>query len=328
MAYALNGQVENTDINDTLLNPLDAAKRLNAIWGAGYGNRGYGQGSLLPNVEKGKIVTASDWNEISNRTTRISQHQNNPLVSTGVATGDPINFNEGKIRTNIELVDDTRFWAGSQSTGVVYRHTNQFAWQNQLTYNITIIFNTPDQARYFWNCGGQLAISTFQPATVGKPITELFTNLASAMGTIYWTAIAGGGKKTKIAGVDFDAVTKIGGSGTPVTIAKNIDFYDNSLYNAFAPGVTLFEQKVANTVPAYSNSLIKLTAVTAGTKGLNGGNGYTVFMKLIYDSVPDGAVMPPGGGIAVTVIPPTTSWLFTQSWSNAPQSVGITTTAI
>lgn len=330
MAYAKDGIIENTDINDTLISPGNAANRLNAIWGVGKGNIGYGQPAdtyLVP-VAKGAVVQALEWNNIIDRTTRIALHQNKPLTSTGVTAGQPVNFNEGKIKTDIESINETRAWSAAQATGIVYSRTNTYQWNNRLEYRITCVFNTKDAVRYFWNCGGQFAISTTHPSTPGKPITTLVSDLATAMGTIYWTCKPDPSKKTKIAGFDFDAVTKIGGSGTPEVLSKDMDYYTPSIYNGIG---TLFQQKVANTIPAYADSTLTLTVSTAGDKGLNNDNGYCIFLTLTFDAVPDGALMPAGGTTTFTVIPPAAttninSWLVTSSWLTP--SVSITASAI
>jgi hypothetical protein len=328
MAYAKDGIIENVDINDTLLNPTNAAKKLNAIWGVGKGNIGYGQLESLPTVDKGKIVGAKEWNDIISRTDVIARHQDKSITSNIITPGDPVNFNEGLIKTNIEAVSDTRGWCKAQGTGSVYTATNLYQWRNRLEYRFTCVFNNLNEVRYFWNCGGQFAISTYHPSTPGKPITTLISDLATAMGTIYWTCTPESGKKTKIAGFDFDAVTKIGGSGTPNILTKDTDYYSPAVYNTAA---FLFQQKVAATIPAYSNSTLTLVSTTAGAKGPNEDNGYCIFWTLIFDAVPDGALMPSGGTATLTVIPPApptnpNSWLTRQSWSLP--SVSVTSSAI
>lgn len=330
MAYAKDGIIENTDVNDTLLNPADAANRLNAIWGVGKGNRGYGQGGFISPVQKGDIVYAWVWQSMVERTQRIANHEGKAMSFDSIYPGQSVLYNEGLTKTQIEQVDEARTSAAIQGYPYYYGRENLYTWQNQLKYTITCYFKSPDQARYFWNCGGQFAMSLYQPDTAGKPITKLFNQLANDMGTIYWSVVPGGGKKTIINTVEFDAVTSLGGSGTPVTIAKDIDYYNPSLYNSVT-GLTLFEQKVTNTIPAYSNSYVKVLASTSGTKGINGDNGNTIVLQVIFDSVPDGAVMPAGGRIAFTVIPPAMpnrlkSYLYTDTWG-AP-TVTISSTAI
>lgn len=320
MAYSTGGIIENVDYNDIMLNPADAAKRLNSIWGYGKGNRGYGQSGTLIPVQKGEIVTAVQWNEIISRTRAIATRQGNSIAPTiaNVAAGTTVNYNNGLIRTDIETIDDTRTWAIAQGSSIYHSRQNLYQWQNQLTYTITCTFASGDQARYFWNCGGQFALFTSQPYTAGKPITQLISDLASAVGTIYWTATPGAGKKTKLSNVDFDAVTKIGGSGTPLVLSKDIDYYNTSLYGA-SVGVPLLEQRVANTIPAYANSFVRVSARTSGVKGSNSDNGNTIIIQVLFDSVPDGAIMPPLGAVGFYVIPPAppsnpASGFTSQSW--------------
>lgn len=330
MAYAQDGIVENTDVNDTLLNPADAAKRLNAIWGVGKGNRGYGQSPLLNTVEKGEVVYAYVWNNIVLRTQQVARHVGKTMTFVGINAGNTILYNQGLTQKQIEEVDDARTSALIQDWGIYHYGVNNYTWQNQLKYTITCTFAAPDQARYFWNCGGQLLLTLSQPEVPGKPVTKLFNKLASDMGTLYWGTTPGAGKKTVIYGNEFDAVTRISGAGTPVILAKDTDYYATSLYNS-VEGVTLFEQKVENSIPAYSNSFLKVLASTSGTKGINGDNGTTIILQVILDEVPDTAVMPAGGQVTLGVLPPapptrTQSYLTSTSWGIP--SVRITSTAI
>jgi hypothetical protein len=332
MAYNTGGIIENTDYNDIMINPADAANRLNAIWGVGKGSRGYGQPGTYVTVEKGEIVTANQWNNIISATRSFAQRHDNPIASsiTNVVSGEPVNYDNGIVRTNIESIDATRTWCRVPGPTFSLTRQNQFIWRNQLRYTVNVFFGSGDQTRYFWNCGGQISINVSQPSAPGRPITQMISDLASAMGTVYWTAIPGPGKKTKLVGTEFDAVTKIGGSGTPETIAKDIDYYNSSLYNS-VNGVLLFQQKATNAVPAYSNSNIRITASTSGVKGANEDNGNSLVLQVILDTVPDGAEMPALGSITVYVSPPALepsnlTKLSRVTWTSP--AISITATAI
>jgi hypothetical protein len=320
MAYEKSGKIEAVDIDNQLIGPVPTSKRINTLWGYGFGNRGYGQYPLLPDVNIGDRVLASDWNGMKDLTNKIAQHQATPLTYMHpkdlFSAGAPIMFNDGLTKTYIEKIDENRMSSAVQGNYSVYSVENAFAWTNKLTYTMTATFPTGDSARFFFNCGGQLAVRTWQPGyQSGIPTRLMISRLAQEAGTIYWSAIAGGSTKTKIAGVEFAATTKIGGSGTPESISGSQDYFQPTTYTSTP--VSIFKQTVSNGVPGYDASFIEVLVNTSGDKGSYGANGNVITLKLVVDVAPYSTSIAAGGIGYLYVIPPivsSQSYLTQESW--------------
>lgn len=316
MAYEQYGKIEDIDINTTLIGPATAAQRINTLWGTGFGSRGYGQPFPLPVVNKGDPVRASDWMGIKLRAIDIADHQNTAITADNYPVGGQILYNNGLAKSMIDKLDTNRMSSLTQGGYQTHQITNSFPWTSKLVYTMTATFGSGDEARYFFNCGGQFAVRTWQPGlNTSIPIQLMIAKLANDMGIVYWTGISGGSTKTKIADVDYAATTKIGGVGTPSSLSGSQDYFATSTYTGTP--VSIFRQVVSGGVTGYDSSFVDLAVATSGDKGSNGANGTVIKMVLTVDLAPLSALMPGGGIGYFYCIPPQLgqpSRLYTQSW--------------
>jgi hypothetical protein len=112
-------------------------------------------------------------------------------------------------------------------------------------------------ARYFFNAGGRIKWETNKSST-GQLADAEWNDLATTLcGDIY---ITGGGvlSPQTIAGTSYTGTTKIGGTGTPNTLATSTGWY-----NLLTTDTQLYRQ-FADTAP-YTGQYISLNAKTAGT---------------------------------------------------------------
>lgn len=176
MAYSSGGLIEATDYNNLVgpstigAAPTASPYDLNAIWGSGYADFGYGQ-SVASNVSANTStvtasvdsVTAVQWATMLNRINAMRQHQGAAAPFAGgeiPTTGDTIGI-INNIQTNIDSAATNRFAfgaAGSTTTGSNFTAVVNLAAG---TYSGTIATRTAtwasaDEMRYFFNCGGQL----------------------------------------------------------------------------------------------------------------------------------------------------------------------------
>ena len=328
MAYEQSGKIEDTDINTTLIGPANAAQRINALWCTGFGSRGYGQPYPLPDVNKGDPVRASDWMGIKLRAIDIADHQNTAITADNYTAGGEILYNNGLAKTMIDTLDTNRMSSLTQGSYQLNSISNDYPWTSKIVYTMTATFANGEAARYFFNCGGQFAVRTWLPGlNTSIPIQLMMAKLANDVGIIYWSAIAGGSTKTKIVDVDYAATTKIGGVGTPTTIAGSQDYFATSTYTTTP--VSIFRQVVSGGVAGYAGSFIDLAVATSGDKGSNGANGNVIKMVLTIDLAPQSALMP-AGGIAYFyyMIPQLgqASRLFTESWGTPSVSLMVAAT--
>ncbi len=272
---------------------------VNTVWGIGTGDKGYGQTTLpvLSPVSAGATVTATQWATMLNRISSAASHQGSSItVISNPVAGDTISA-YAALSTNITTIFNNRLNAaasGSTSTTNTDRTTS---WTTSVTFTQTITFSSADAARYFFNAGGRITISYSRSGGSVNDQNTAITNLCTACGTITFTA--GTGTQT-IAGGSFTGTTKTGGSGSP-TVATTTGWYDLTTSN-----VQVFTQSASSYYGYEGNSItINLRNATAGT-------------QLVVASV-----VAKGGGLttvdgtlraALSVIPPSTTYLTTASW--------------
>jgi hypothetical protein len=316
MAYSKNSKIEAVDFN-TIVGASNATTlgQLNAIWGVGNGNKGYGQ-TTVPSVNQGVLVSHTDWANLTNTTTSIASHQGTAItLVTTPATGALVEYNS-VINTNLTTVSNTRLNATAQATSTP-TSTSASTWSNQLTFTHTVTFSSGDHARYFFNAGGQLQLSFSSPS--GSGINSLMNALGAASGQIILSSPSVG--TATIAGTAYSGVTKVGGSGTPTTLSANSGYY--------ALGTTdtvIFKQFATGTPSGYVGSYITVYAKTNGTVGANGDNGSVVTFTTVWDEVPNGLTVASGTSVTVTVRPPRStvdspSGYLTKTWGT-PVVVG------
>lgn len=329
MAYTQFGKIEAADIDTGLIGPMDATARLNALWGTGFGSRGYGQSPILPDVNIGDPVLASDWSNMNTLANKISGHTGIAISQDTFTRGGRIQYNSGLTKSMISSLDDSRTSSRFQAPSAnLMSIANDYGWFNKLTYTVTATFPDGDSARYYFNCGGQFAIRTWQPGINSTPIRASIARLANEIGTIYWSIVPGGSSKTRIQNVDYAATTKIGGSGTPALISGSQDYYTASTYSTTNTPTTIFRQNVSGGVPGYEGSFISVGVYTKGDKGINGANGNIVVMTLTVDIAPNSVAMPSGGIVYFYTVGPyasaSTTYLPYQSWATPTVDIIVT----
>lgn len=303
MSYQQYGKIEATDFNTIVgTSTTSTSGQLNAVWGPGNGNKGYGQ-TAVPQVSQNAKIGYQDWANAVNTTSTAASHQNTALtVVTTPVTGVKVEYNSA-VTTNITSITSYRLNARAQGT-TTSTTTSATAWSNQITFTHTVTFGSGDQARYFFNCGGQIAISFSSPS--GSGINALMNALGTACGTIVLSSPTAGA--ITIAGTAYNGITKVGGSGTATTLSTNTGYYALGTTNT-----EVFKQTGTGTPAGYIGSFISVNIKTNGTQGSNGDNGSVITITTIWDEVPNGLSVATGTATTVTVRPPSTSYL-SNSW--------------
>lgn len=304
MTYGQYNKIEYTDFNSIVgTSSTSTSGQLNAVWGIGNGNKGYGQ-TAVPQVEQYAIIGYADWANVTNKTTTIASHQNTTITSVPTPeTGAKVTY-VGTIVDNITTITNARLNAAAQGTTSFTNTSYSSSWSSQLTFTQTVTFASGDAARYFFNSGGQLALSFAQPP--GSSIDTLMRSIALGAGTIVLSAPTSG--TATIAGTAYNGITKVGGSGVVDTLATNAGYYSLST----TPTV-VFKQFATGTPAGYVGSYITVSIQTNGTQGSNGDNGNVITVTTVWDEVPNGLAVSPGTATILTVRPPSTSYL-TNSW--------------
>lgn len=307
MTYALNGLVQATDFN-TLVggNPTTTANTLNATWSTGGTNAGYGQ-TAVANVSAGNTVAAtSQWASLVANTASAATHQGSSItaVSTPVS-GGTITFLSA-IPTNLSTIYTNRLNASIQGSTTANTVTTAATWSDRATWTHTVTFANGNAARYFFNSGGQLAITCSHPAGTG--INLLLNNLASNVGTVVMSSPTSGA--VSIAGTSYNGITKVGGGGNAPTISTNTGYYALTTSN-----VSVFTQTASTGPAGYLSTNINVTVRSNGTQGSNGDAGSIITIITTWDEIPNGLVVSTGSATTVTARAPETTNL-ANSWGS------------
>jgi len=263
MTYSTGGLIQATDYNGFANNT--AGGNVNAIWGAGSGNFGYGQSTTLSTVSGGGTVTATQWADLVNRITSIGNH-------TGVAITSrtaPVAGNTIAILSNLatDLTNLSTNRANSASSGATISPATGTWWQASNTPNSvwtittthTVTFANATAARYFFNSGGLIKWGVAKTTTGTEADTE-WNDLATTLsGVIY---LSGANTAHTINGTAYTGTTKSGGTGTPTTLATTTGFY-----NLTTSAVTLYDQ-YADTAPYTSDHIYLQAQIDAGASVL------------------------------------------------------------
>ena len=296
MSYAQFGTIAAADFN-TLVGgePTSTANTLNATWATGSGAAGYGQ-TAQANVSVGQTIGASEWANLVNRTASAASHQGSSITSvTAPSAGGVITYLSA-IPTNLQTIYTNRRNAATQSSTTSNAVVSGATWSSLATFTHTATFANGDAARYFFNSGGQLAI-TVSHANTTSGINLLLNQLCTNVGTVVLSSVTSG--SATIAGTSYNGVTKVGGGGNAPTISTNSGYYNLTTSNA-----NVFYQTASTGPSGYLSTNINIFVKTNGTVGSNGDVGNVVTIYTVWDEIPNGLTVGTGATTTLTVRPP------------------------
>lgn len=304
MTFAQHGTIQAVDYNTQVSTGPNA---VNNVLATGTGNKGYGQ-SPLTTVAVGDLVTAVKWSGLMSSISNIASHQGSSISSmTTPLVGDLVAYSGlANIPTNLTTVTTNRLNAVTQGSSSSATVTRNSSWQDSLTFTHTVTFASGDAARYFFNAGGQLAITCSHPS--GTNINLLISNMAAEVGTIVMSAPASG--TATIAGTVYNGITRVGGTGASPSINPNAGYYAMT-----ASPISVFTQLTTGGYHAYFNTYINVQIKSNGTNlSGNGDAGSQITIYTTWDEVPNGAVVSAGSTTTVTIRPPAVSAGITNTW--------------
>jgi len=295
MTYQQYGLIQADDYNGLVNN-------VNLVWGSGSGSYGYGQ-TNLSTVAAGAKVSATEWATLVNKVKDIAAHQNSTITSiTAPTTGDTIKFLSA-LNTNISTIQTNRGNAAAQAASITTSKAVTTTWRDKVTFTTTVSFSSAAAARYFFNAGGQLAISTSHGASSDTGINKVFYDLCTNMGTVTLSGTA-----PTIAGTSFTGTTKVGGSG-----ALNTAYTISSATGYWALTTTateIFKQTASGAWASYITSFINVTAKVDATQSI------ITFVTTIDQNWSLGVGLDVATGTTMNLIvkPPSTTYVTTNAW--------------
>lgn len=183
MANGVGLLIEADDFN-TIRN-----KVINVL-GTGAGNFGYGQTIQSSAVSQGNEIEAAQWNNLRWDIYNILVHQTGLTPSIVAATAENvIRYGAGEPNFQYDALSETvsnnRFNLGTGQfaveSGITVSQNISFSSVARCT--ITVNFNTADQARYFFNSGGKIRLTTTRTGGSISTQNTTWTNLLSSVGT-------------------------------------------------------------------------------------------------------------------------------------------------
>jgi hypothetical protein len=309
MTYSSGGLIQATDYNGFV---STNAANINDLWGTGAGDEGYGQ-TAISTVSTAGTITATQWASLVNTLSSIGSQTSTALTARTAPTAGTLISVLAAVNTDITNVTTNRNNAaavGSQFTGWTGTNSKTAATSGAtwtITFTNTVTFASAAAARYFFNGGGLIKLDVSKTATGALGDPE-WNDLASTLcGDIY---ISGAGTAHTIAGVSYTGTTKIGGTGTPVTLQNSLGWYnlttsDQVIYKQFAdtaPYTTNFIQHSAKTATAGTQLVITTLWSASDGDPISGG------------TAPTGATPGTAPCTICTYFPPSTTYLTSASW--------------
>jgi hypothetical protein len=296
MSYAQFDSIQASDYNALIgANPGSTINVLNTTWATGSAAAGYGQ-TALANVATGDTILASSWANLVNRTANAATHQGSSITSVTAPVAGGVVTYISAIPTNLTTIYNNRLNAATQSSTTSNAVVSGSTWSNLATFVHTATFANGDAARYFFNSGGQLAI-TCSHANTTAGINLLLNNLCSNVGTVVMSAPTSGA--VTITGTSYNGITRIGGGGNAPTIGTNSGYYAWTTSNA-----NVYYQTASTGPSGYLSTNINIFVRTNGTVGSNGDRGNVVTITTVWDEIPNGLTVGTGSTTTLTVRPP------------------------
>ena len=229
---------------DTILDDHynDFATSVNAVWGSGTGDAGYGQTNTVSSVSAGATVTAAQWTTLLARMNSLKDHQSSTITAiSDPSAGDTIAAYTA-LAGNIATLTTNRLNVHARDSVVEVNCSTTTTLTGTIEQRGTWSWGSADQARYFFNAGGRLSVRWDLSSFTADSKANEWNSLASNCGTYYINANTSG---------------KSGGGGT-----ANINVTDDGWHNLTGSYVTVFRQ-YEDTGP-YTASYIMLELYKTG----------------------------------------------------------------
>jgi hypothetical protein len=320
MTYSSGGLIQAADYNGFV---NDSANNINAVWGTGSGDKGWGQ-TAISNVAVAATVTATQWATLVANLATSGSQTNSTLTSRTQPVAGNIIAVLANVATDINTVTLNRGNAAESGTeyGVFTGTTSKTtatgsgtaAWT--ITFTHTVTFASANAARFFWNAGGIVRLK-YGKSSTGTDHDADWNTFAGLCGSINLTGRVNGAAQT-IAGTSYTGTTRIGGTGgTQTTLTTTTGWY-----NLTTSPTTIFQ--LNNATAPYTPEFIRTTATATSATVLtlvttwsdDGSSGAGVSSNISGGTAtanPSTTITGTAPTTLVTYLPPSTSFL-TNSW--------------
>ena len=307
MSYATGQTIAAADYNG--LAQTTVGGNVAFVLGTGSGQYGYGQDTTaIATVSSTATITATQWAGLVYLINRCLGHQSG--VAGQLATGSNIGIVSGatiaayanvvtaatSIFTNAALFNGTQGTVITGTSLVTYANAAAGAAFTGYVCTRTVTFASADQARYFFNAGGQinLVLSATQPVASTRT-----ADVATLMGTNIGSLTA------------FRNTTNGGRSGTGGTLTATFTGGYRNLTTAYQIPIS-----IASTTATYTTDVANVVVKTNGVQGVNGDVGTIITFAVGLTAPAHSAfngTLNVGINHRIDIIPPESTYL-TNSW--------------
>lgn len=159
------------------------------VWSAGAGTSGYGFTMASAQKSNHEKITSLDWDKLRWDIINTRLHQDGSIPTPNpvdVAAYEKIKYTQHvtdyTTETNNILTNRFNNATGRFSTSTVRTATYVSTWLNSISCEFTATFSSADQARYFFNSGGQFRITTSRTGGTAKSQNTAWTSLLDSAG--------------------------------------------------------------------------------------------------------------------------------------------------
>lgn len=289
---------------DTILDDHynDFRTSVNAVWGVGVNDSGYGQTNTVASVSVGTTITATQWTTLLARITSAANHQNSSITSiSDPSAGDSISAYTA-LSTNISTITTNRLNVHGRDAVVESSASTTTTLQGNITQEGNWAWGSNDQARYFFNAGGRVSVRWDIAGYTADTKANEWNALLAAAGTFYVYAQSSG---------------KSGGSGTTSTNDTDAGWHD--LTGSYEPVFKQFFDTTSYTPYGINYVQLDMYKNTTGTvfwrtQMVDAAADQTSYNKSIYN------VLDQVDGTKYTYFgheEPTTTYI-ADSWGDGP----------
>lgn len=302
-----NSIVGNSAHDVAFVDSTTATNSLAALYGAGFGDRGYGQTSSssvsLSPLQVGDVIPSQAWKNLRSALVTCASFTDVSVL----ALPDESSFDVGEIITDlkydwaatVQLIDQQRLTIPTDRLAApvtVISNTRTADWPDQIKLEFKVEFDSENHARYFFNTGGKITITpTFSPGANQAHYNSWQTML---MGTSPTSANFAGTLE-----LSAHACARISGQGG---VHQSLGYYEltSGRKQLLRFSVADLDASLINSTGIYKDFVANYYTVTSyvdGVSNTNGGNGHTVVFEVFFSDGYGSSAQPVKGTMNVMV---------------------------
>jgi len=250
------------------------------IWDVGNGDRGYGQidtggAPAIPLAVIGTDVGSAEWEAFRSAAQTCSDHHGSTTtfpptpalaVDADIIAHEADDGNAYDIDGSLATIDTNRLVADAGSVSAITNtlvSTRNTSWNTALQHRFTALLPTVDDARYFFNSGGQIHFRGSRSGGAGTGQNASWTEILTNMGTVY-----------------MDSTTTSNFGGAAGWTFASIGYFDlTTSFQEIATGVD-------TTGGSYATNEARIDARTVdGPGGANGDTGRNLEFRIRYRDI-------------------------------------------